>query len=886
MRSTAQSTPQFTQPSVPALRLAGIVKRYPGVTALKQVDFEVEAGEVHAVVGENGAGKSTLMGVACGVIVPDEGRVEIAGEPLRRAEPGLAQRLGVAVVYQHASVLDDLTVAENLLYPLPAERRPARREAPAWVRRQLEQVGAAVEPGARVDQLTVAQRQLVEITRALAADAKVLILDEPTESLTAGETELLFARIEQLRSTGTGIVYISHRFGEVRRVADRITVLRDGESRGTMDAASVTEQDVVELIVGRQVDHVFPPKPEWVGAGGEVGNVGTPVLRVAGLRGPGFHDVSLTVHAGEIVGMAGVEGNGQREVLRALAGLVPHSGTLEVEGTARELKKPADAIASGLVYLPADRHAEGAFLPLSIEHNVSALRHSELSRFGLLRSRPEHDLAEHAIAAQRIRTPGAATPVRSLSGGNQQKVVIARSLAAEPTLLLADEPTRGVDVGSRAETYQTLRDFVSEDAAGGGGRAALVVSADAVELAGLCDRVLVFSRGQVVRELTGDQVVEREITGAAIGATRERAEPTAASVTVSRSDRRANPSVTVSRWCGRAEPSVTASGWRRQVAPSGWLTGDRLPSAVLAIMIVVLGVATTAHNSLFLGPRSVFNLLLLASIVGFAALGQLTTLLVGSIDLSVGPLIGLVVVVLSFFAGGGRGAGGLALGTVVALAVGAAVGALNAGLIRLVRLPPVVATLVTYILLQGISLLLRPQPGGYLDSSVTGLLQRAFGSIPAVLVLVVLLAIGAELLLHRTRAGVELRAVGSDEARARQLGVPVGRSFLRAHVLCSLGAVLAGVVLASVVGVGDPSLGTNYTLTTIAAVVLGGASVFGGRGSYLGALLGAVLLQEITSATPFLGLPGAWQEWLPGVLILAGTAAFSRRGRGRGASVT
>ena len=664
-----------------------------------------------------------------------------------------------------------------------------------------------------------------------------------------------------------------------------------------------------------------------------------PVLRVAGLRGPGFHEVSLTVHAGEIVGMAGVEGNGQREVLRALAGLVPHSGTLEVEGTACELKRPADAIASGLVYLPADRHAEGAFLPLSIEHNVSALRHGELSRFRLLRTRPEHELAEHAIAAQRIRTPGAATPVRSLSGGNQQKVVIARSLAAEPTLLLADEPTRGVDVGSRAETYQTLRDFVSEDA-GGGGRAALVVSADAVELAGLCDRVLVFSRGQVVRELTGDQVVEREITGAAIGATRERAEPMAASATVSRSDGQAEPSGTVtvsrwrrhttpsdpmsrwrghpaasvtvsrsdgqeepsgrvSRWRGHTRPSVTVSRWdghpaapatvsrwRGHLAPPGWLTGDRLPSAVLAVMIVILGVATTAHNSLFLGPRSVFNLLLLASIVGFAALGQLTTLLVGSIDLSVGPLIGLVVVVLSFFAGGGRGVGGLALGTVVALAVGAAVGALNAGLIRLVRLPPVVATLVTYILLQGISLLLRPQPGGYLDSSVTGLLQRAFGSIPAVLVLVVLLAIGAELLLRRTRAGVELRAVGSDEARARQLGVPVGRAFLRAHVLCSLGAVLAGVVLASVVGVGDPSLGTNYTLTTIAAVVLGGASVFGGRGSYLGALLGAVLLQEITSATTFLGLPGAWQEWLPGVLILAGTAAFSRRAHGRGASVT
>ncbi len=813
--------------ATPVLRLAGVVKRYPGVTALRDVDFEVAPGEVHAIVGENGAGKSTLMGVACGVVAPDHGHVEIAGEPLRRADPALAQRLGVAVVYQHASVLDDLTVAENLLYPLPAERRPARRDAEAWVRRHLEQVGADVPSGARAGDLTVAQRQLVELARALAAEAKVLILDEPTESLTAAETELLFARIDRLRAAGTGIVYISHRFGEVRRLADRITVLRDGESRGTLDAATVTEADVVALIVGRQVDHVFPPKPAGPAAG-------APVLRVTGLTGRGLREVSLTVRAGEIVGMAGVEGNGQREALRAVAGLHPHTGTVEIGGRERRLGTPAAAIAAGVVHLPADRHAEGAFLPLSVEHNLSALRHGRVSRFGLLQPRVERRLAVESAAALRIRTPSTATPVADLSGGNQQKVVVARSLAAEPTLLLADEPTRGVDVGSRAEMYQTLREFAD------GGRAALVVSADAVELAGLCDRVLVFSRGRVVAELTGDQVTESAITGAAIGATTTH---------------------------GQAPRAVRRS-------PLG---AERLPSAVLAALIVMLGVATTAHDSLFLGQRSLFNLLLLASIVGFAALGQLTTLLVGSIDLSVGPLIGLVVVVLSFFADGGRGTGGPALGIAVVLAVGAAVGALNAGLIRLVRLPAVVATLVTYILLQGVSLQLRPQPGGYLDDSVTALLQRGFGTIPGALVLAVLVAVGADLLLRRSRAGIELRAVGSDEARARRVGVPVGRTYLRAHLICSLCAVVAGIVLAGVVGVGDPKLGTNYTLTAIAAVVLGGASIFGGRGSYLGAFLGALLLQEITSATTFLGLPEAWQEWLPGALIIAATAAFARR---------
>ena len=827
--SAAPAGPAIT----PALRLEGVVKRYPGVTALDDVSFEVAAGEVHAIVGENGAGKSTLMGVACGAVVPDQGRVEIAGQLLRQAEPGLAQQLGVAVVYQHASVLDDLTVAENLLYPLPVERRPARREATAWVRRQLADVGAdTIDPAARVAGLTVARRQLVEIARALGAEAKVLILDEPTESLTADDTERLFVQINRLREAGTGIVYISHRFGEVRRIADRITVLRDGASRGTVEAASVTEDEVVELIVGRRVEHVFPRKPLVDSAAPEV-------LRVSGLSGRGFRDVSFQVRAGEIVGLAGVEGNGQRETLRALAGLVRHTGVAELDGRQRRFRKPADAIESGIAYLPADRHAEGAFLPLSVEQNVSALRHERLVKMGILRARSEHAMARESVAALSIRTPDISTPVQSLSGGNQQKVVVARSLAAEPRLLLADEPTRGVDVGSRAEMYRTMREFAD------GGQAVLVVSADAVELAGLCDRVLVFSRGQVVQELTGPHVVEREITGAAIRAT-----------TTLREER-------------------APAGIREGILDR--LRGDRLPSLVIAVMIVVLGLATSAHNPLFFSTRSLFNLMLLASIAGFAALGQLTAMLVGSIDLSVGPLIGLVVVVLSFFGGGGHGVGGLALGVVVALGVGAAVGAMNAGMIRLVRLPPVVATLVAFILLQGISLLLRPRPAGYFDPSATSLLQRAVGTVPAALVVVVLLAVAAEWLSRRTRRGVELRATGSDEIRARQLGVPVGRTVLRAHVLCSLGAVCAGIVLAGVVGVGDPSLGTDYTLTTIAAVVLGGASVFGARGSYVGAVLGALLLQEITSATTFLGLPGAWQEWLPGLLILAGTAVFSAR---------
>lgn len=814
----------------PVLRLTDVVKSYPGVVALRHVSFDVRSGEVHAVVGENGAGKSTLMGVACGVVTPDSGTVEIAGEVLRRPSPALAQRLGIAVVYQHASVLDDLTVAENLIYAAGGHRRPGRR-ATAWVRRHLESVGSSAKPGDRIAELTVAQRQLVEIARALAAQARVLVLDEPTESLTGVETELLFEQVRRLREAGTGIVYISHRFGEVRRIADRITVLRDGESRGTFAASEVSEDDVVTLIVGRQVEQIFPAKTAW--------SEHPTLLNAVDVSGAGFHHVDVQVRAGEILGLAGVEGNGQRPLLRALGGIVPHSGRLELTEGGRPIRRASDAIDNGVVYLPADRHDEGAFLPLTVRENVSGLRHRALSRLGVLNRRREAALAEESATALRVRTPSVETPMSSLSGGNQQKVVIARSLAARPTVLLADEPTRGVDVGARSEIYATLRGFADE------GNGVAVVSSDAIELAGLCDRVLVLSRGRIVQELVGEAVSERSITGAAITATGEHS-PGA--------DRRR-------RW--------------------SLLRGEQLPAGVLAGLIVVLGIYTTARNSLFAGERSLFNLMLLASIVGLVALGELTALLIGSIDLSVGPLIGLTVVILSFFADGTKGLGGLAVGILVAAGVGVAVGLLNSGLIRGVRLPPVVATLVTYILLQGISLQLRPTPAGYLDPHVTARLQQRFASLPGVLVLLIVLAVVGELLLRRTRAGIALRAVGSDEQRARQLGTPVLRTHLAAHVLCSLGAVLAGVVLAAVVGVGDPSVGTSYTLTAIAAVVLGGASIFGGRGSYLGAALGALLLQEITSATTFLQLPEAWQEWLPGLLILFGAAVFSRRGRRR-----
>jgi ribose transport system ATP-binding protein len=817
------------------LRLSDVVKTYPGVVALKGVSFEVHEGEIHALVGENGAGKSTLMAVAAGSTLPDSGTVEIGGAPLDPPSPLTAQALGLAVVYQHLSILEDLTVAENVLLAVPAHLRPRLTHATAWVREKLAPVAPQIDPAARVTELGVADRQLLEVAKALALEAKVLILDEPTESLTRAESERLFEQIRAITAGGTAVVYISHRLPEVQQIADRITVLRDGEVRGTLAAEAVSEDEILQLIIGRAVERAFPPKASAL--------PDEPVLRVNGLSGARFHDVSIDVRPGEIVGLAGVEGNGQREFLRGLAGLLPASGDVRMRDQKVAQANPGQAKRRGIVHLPGDRHVEGLFLPLTVRENTSILALGRVARAGMIERGRESRLAAEEVDRLRVRTPTVETPVESLSGGNQQKILFARSLLAEPDVLLADEPTHGVDAGARLEIYQLLR------ATANAGKAIVVLSTDVVELQGLCDRVLVFSRGEIVRELEGDAITEENITGAAITS-------------------------------GRSRETLAARALRA-LRIRRFAAGDYLPSLVLAVLILGLGAYTTARNSLFFSQFNFQTMLLLASALALVALGQLIVLLTGAIDLSVGPLTGLVVVVFSFFAGQGQSSGRLVLGLLAVLGVAVAVGLTNAMLVRVFRLAPVLATLSTYIVIQGISLLLRSQPGGFIRPGITQQLKTSWGWVPVAFIVACVLTVVAELVLRFTRFGLMLRAVGSDETRAHRLGARVNLVHVSAYVLCSWFAAAGGLMLASQIGIGDPRVGVNYTLTSITAVVLGGASIFGGRGSFIGALLGAVLIQQIITSTTFLQIGIAWQYYLPGLLILVGAGVYSRARRSR-----
>jgi ribose transport system ATP-binding protein len=823
-------------PPRPVLRLSDVVKTFPGVAALDGVSLEVVEGEVHALVGENGAGKSTLMAVAAGAIAWDSGTIEIGGEALDKASPALAQSLGISVVYQHTSVLDDLTVAENLLYSVPPQRRSNDNGGAEWIREQLTSVGARFDSRTRVSELSVEERQLVEIAKALAVQPKVLVLDEPTEALTAAETERLFAQITQIKSKGTAVVYISHRLPEVRRVADRISVLRDGRFHGTFGAAGVSEEEILARIIGRSVEWVFPDKTTRI-------EHSEPVLTARNIRNELLQGVDLQIGPGEVVGLAGVEGNGQRDFIRALAGLARATGEILVRNASVPRFDPIAAMNRGVIYLPGDRHAEGLLLTLSVRENLTLLVLKTLARLGFVSRQPELEMVDRYVGLLEIKTPSSEANIANLSGGNQQKVLFARSMAANPVVFLADEPTRGVDAGARIELYKIVRSIAKA------GAGVAVLSSDAVELSGLCDRVLVFSRGKIIKSLTGDELTEENVTGAAIGAETQ-----------------------------RQEGKETGSVWLRRL-----LSGDFAPVLVLTALIIILGLYTTTVNDKFLSERSLNGQLFLASALAFVSIGQLIVLMTGGIDLSVGPLTGLIVVILSFFADETHGPLDFVLGLALALAVAAFIGFLNGFLIRIIKLSALITTLAMFIALQGVSLLLRSTPDGFYSRSITQALTTHMGPLPMAFLAAAVVTILLEIALRRTRFGMEIRAIGSNEVVAHRLGAQVNRTGILAYVLCSCFAAVGGLLLAAQVGVGDPTVGQNYTLQSISAVVLGGASIFGGRGSFLGALAGVVLVQEITATTGFLGLGTAWQYWLPGILILAATAMYSRTRRGAAA---
>lgn len=814
-----------------SLDARGISKSYPGVRALHEVDFQVLAGEVHGVVGENGAGKSTLMGIVSGAVEPNSGTVSIDGKTLAPFNPSAAKAYGLAIVRQEPALLPDLTVAENLYLGTPENARPKISAMGPWASEVLALWSSDLQlnPETRVEQLLPEQRFIVEICRAVSAKPKILILDEPTEHLAGEDVERLFRHIRSLSQEGTAVIYISHRISEVKRIADRITVLRNGEAKGTRDAHALTESDIVNLIVGRVLEATFPPKSSDF-------DPNDSRLAVSGFTGSRFQNIDLSVAAGEIVGIAGIEGNGQREFLRALVGLGRHrDGHMTVDGVGISTRSPADAAEFGLTYIAADRHREGVFAGLSVRENIAARSLASLAKFGFVSSSQELRTVDVLARDFRVKTPTLDTDIASLSGGNQQKAILAGAFATEPKVLLLDEPTQGVDVGARSEIYTLIRDRAADT-----GMATIVLSSDAMELSGFCDRVVVFSRGHIVNELVGTEVREERITESALQATSTREKP-------------------------RREGNSLLS----------WLAGDWAPAGLVALALAMLTIVAQTNNGLFLSPLSIASLLTLATTLVFATLAQNLVLLVGGIDLSVGPLMGFLVVVLSFFLVDGTSAGMQVLGWLLLLVIPVFVGFANWALSDIAKMHPMIATLVTYMALQALSLMLRPVPGGYISRGITEPLSTKLGPVPVVFILAVAVSVGLGWWLIKSRAGISLRAVGSAPVVAQMNGLRPRRVRLAAYVGASLLSAVGAVILMAQLGSGDPTAGMSYTLASISAAVVGGASLLGGRGNFVGALLGAMLIQLAMSVTIFMGIDSAWQSFLLGGLTIAAVAGYS-----------
>ncbi|HGX4871489.1 TPA: sugar ABC transporter ATP-binding protein [Escherichia coli] len=486
------------------LQMKHITKRFPGVLALNDVQFSLRRGEVHALLGENGAGKSTLMKILSGVYQPDEGEIIFEDKPVSFSDPLSAQNVGITIIHQEFNLFPELTVEENIFIGREFCKKnrwrldeKQQRQATIEI---LQKLNLAIKPDTLVADLTVAQQQMVEIAKAISVNARILIMDEPTAALTETEIESLFRVTRLLKEQGTGIVYISHRLEELALIADRATVMRDGQYISTVDYECVKISDLIAMMVGRDLGNIYPRR--------EALQQRIPVLEVNGLTRKGvLNDINFTLYRGEILGFAGLMGAGRTELARAIFGADSiDSGTLKLNGKETVIKDISDAIQQGISYLTEDRKKEGLALNLSVERNIMLGNYPEYSdRFGNVDSRRCQQISEEQVKALRIKTPNLEQAALNLSGGNQQKIIIARWVCKDTDILIFDEPTRGIDVGAKLEIYELMNRLVAK------GKSIIMISSELPEVLGMCDRILVMRSGRITGELSAKEATQEKI---------------------------------------------------------------------------------------------------------------------------------------------------------------------------------------------------------------------------------------------------------------------------------------------------------------------------------------------------------------------------------------
>ncbi len=849
--------------TVPLFRMSGISKRYGGVRALEEARLECASGRIHAVLGENGAGKSTLIKVMAGVIRPDEGIIELDGRRVTFRDPAAATEAGIACIFQELSLIPDLSVADNIAITSPPtrfgliDRRSQRRLA----EEALARAGAGgIHPLSRVKDLPLSRRQMVEIAKALARSPKILVLDEATSALTAADVERVFRVLKQLRSEGLAIVYISHRMQEITELADICTVFRNGRYVATFDAGTKSNEAIVEMMIGREYKSVFPPKPIQPADC-------PPTLKVKSLTWAGrLKGIDLSVRPGEVVGLGGLDGQGQHELLLALFGvLVGVSGEIEVGGKHVAVKSPWTAKSQdiGMAFIPEDRKTEGLMLPMSVRDNLSFAAIEQFSHFGFIDTSREKAAIDQTIKVLQIRCDGTDGPVGALSGGNQQKVVIGKWLMTKPRIILLNDPTRGVDVGTKQEFYQRVRWLADE------GAAILFYSTDYDELIGCCDRVLVLYDGAVIRVLEGAAITEHDLVASALNLHTAVIQSAAIAEMRPATEKADEPPIRP------ATPLRNKRGRKSDL--HFFISANRGVLLAAAIFVAMFTLFASKHPAGF-SAKIINTAANKGTLLALVAMAQTLPILTAGLDLSVGMVFVLANCLASTMMAGSPVQ--TALGTLTVLAAGAFCGAINGAIVVYGRLQPIIATLATGAIYYGCALWLRPAPGGEVNTdfadAMVGLLG---GNIPAAALLLLGVVLFIWIPYRRSVLGRAAYAIGSSEAAAYMCGIPIARAKFFAYLLAGLLSSIAGLFLTCITYSGEANsiLGSSYTLNSIASVVVGGTSLFGGSGGAIGSIFGAFVLRTIGDLLLVFDLDPLWQPLFLGIVLLVAVSLGSFR---------
>ncbi|EFO90446.1 hypothetical protein CRE_26900 [Caenorhabditis remanei] len=791
------------------LQMKHITKRFPGVLALNDVQFSLRRGEVHALLGENGAGKSTLMKILSGVYQPDEGEIIFEDKPVSFSDPLSAQNVGITIIHQEFNLFPELTVEENIFIGREFCKKnrwrldeKQQRQATIEI---LQKLNLAIKPDTLVADLTVAQQQMVEIAKAISVNARILIMDEPTAALTETEIESLFRVTRLLKEQGTGIVYISHRLEELALIADRATVMRDGQYISTVDYECVKISDLIAMMVGRDLGNIYPRR--------EALQQRIPVLEVNGLTRKGvLNDINFTLYRGEILGFAGLMGAGRTELARAIFGADSiDSGTLKLNGKETVIKDISDAIQQGISYLTEDRKKEGLALNLSVERNIMLGNYPEYSdRFGNVDSRRCQQTSEEQVKALRIKTPNLEQAALNLSGGNQQKIIIARWVCKDTDILIFDEPTRGIDVGAKLEIYELMNRLVAK------GKSIIMISSELPEVLGMCDRILVMRSGRITGELSAKEATQEKIMQYKIKINKE---------------------------------------LLMRLAP------------LFSLIILVLFFSFS--SPFFFNTENIMTIALQTSVIGIMAIGVTFVIITAGIDLSLGSVVAFSGVAVGICATLGLP---LPVCIIAGVLAGGMCGYVNGLLVTKMTIPPFIATLGLMMSVRGINMVMTDGRAIYFaDYPMFKTLAqgRLFDVLPYPVFYLVIVALVGAYILKKTVIGRYVYAVGSNEVAAHLSGIKVQRVKIFVYAFCGLLTGIAGVILASRLNSGQPTVGVGYELEAIAAVVIGGTSLMGGIGTIGGTIIGAFIMSVLKNGLNLMGVSQFWQMVAMGVVVVA-----------------